>query len=122
MGNSKKYNDLDIYNKYIKAFNLLFINNDDIENDINKEKEYIESDLFEIYEKRCIEEFLTTTFQLGLNVMRNGNFINEDDNYYRECSRCILNHKRSVIKKRKIDDIWIYNNVEVDFLNFTDLL
>lgn len=119
MGNSRNYNDLDVYNKYIKAFNLLFINNDNIENDINKEKEYIESDLFEIYEKRCIEEFLTTTFQLGLNAMRNGNFINEDDKYYRECSRCILNHKKSVIKKRKIDDIWIYNNVEVDFINFT---
>ena len=39
MGNSRNYNDLDVYNKYIKAFNLLFINNDNIENDINKEKE-----------------------------------------------------------------------------------
>ena len=71
MGNSRNYNDLDVYNKYIKAFNLLFINNDNIENDINKEKEYIESDFFEIYEKRCIEEFLTTTFSIILIIFIN---------------------------------------------------
>ena len=146
-------NNLDIYSKYIKTFNSLFIKNDDIGNDINKEKEYIESDLFEIYEKRFMEEFITTALQLGLNAIRNRSFIkesndkycysntkneqlvrkidfinyqqkeckvfNEGDKYYRECSKCILNNKKAVVKKKKIDNIWIYNNVEVDFLNFT---
>ena len=102
MGNNNGYNNVDKYSKYIKIFNSLFTKSDDGENNINKEKKYIESNLFEIYEKRCIEEFLTTTFQLGLNAMRNGNFINEDENYYRECSRCILNHKKSVIRKEKL--------------------
>lgn len=151
MGNNN-CNNVDIYSKYIKIFNSLFIKNDDIENDINKEKEYTESELFEIYEKRCMEEFLTTVFQLGVNAMRSSNFIKEsndkysycnttnkqvvtkidfvnchqneckgfskEDKCYRECSNCILNDKESVVKK-KVDNIWIYNNVEVDFLNFT---
>ena len=153
MVNNKSYNNVDKYSKYIKIFNSLFIKNDDIENDINKEKEYIESELFEIYEKRFMEEFITTAFQLGLNAIRSRNFIkesndnycysntkneqvvrkidvinyqqneckglNKKDKYYRECSKCILNNKKSVVKKKRIDDIWIYNNVEIDFLNFT---
>ena len=48
-------------------------------NDINNEEEYIESELFEIYEKKFMEEFLTTAFQLGVNAMRNSNFINESN-------------------------------------------
>lgn len=153
MQNNSDYNNVDIYSKYIKTFNSLFIKNNDIGNDINKEKEYIESDLFEIYEKRFMEEFITTAFQLGLNAIRNNNFIkesndkycysntkneqvvrkidfinyqqkeckvfNEGDKHYRECSKCILNNKKSVVKKKKIDNIWIYNNIEVDFINFT---
>lgn len=146
-------NNFDIYSKYIKTFNSLFIKNDDIENELNKEQEYIESELFEIYEKKFMEEFLTTVFQLGLSAMRNSNFIKESndkhsysntkneqvvtkidlidyqqreckglnkrDKFYRECSNCILNDKKSVINMKKVDNIWTYNNIEVDFINFT---
>lgn len=145
MGNNKSYNNVDKYSKYIKIFNSLFIKSDDAGNDINNEEEYIESELFEIYEKKFMEEFLTTAFQLGVNAMRNSNFINESnvkneqvvtkidfmdyqqnkckglnkgDKCYKKCSNCILNDKESVVKK-KVDNIWIYNNVEVDFINFT---
>ena len=77
MGNNKSYNNVDKYSKYIKVFNSLFIKNDDAGNDINNEEEYIESQLFEIYEKKFMEEFLTTAFQLGVNAMRNSNFFDE---------------------------------------------
>lgn len=84
MGNNKSYNNVDKYSKYIKIFNSLFIKNDDGGNDINNEEEYIESELFEIYEKKFMEEFLTTAFQLGVNAMRNSNFFDEsnDKHFY----------------------------------------
>ncbi|WP_370831223.1 winged helix-turn-helix domain-containing protein [Clostridium sp.] len=146
MGNNKSYNNVDKYSKYIKVFNSLFIKNDDAGNDINNEEEYIESELFEIYEKKFMEEFLTTAFQLGVNAMRNSNFINEsnvkneqvvtkidfmdyqqnkckglnkEDKCYKKCSNCILNDKKPVINMKKVDNIWTYNNIEVDFINFT---
>ena len=153
MGNNNGYNNVDKYSKYIKIFNSLFIKSDDGGNDINNEEEYIESELFEIYEKKFMEEFLTTVFQLGVSAMRNSNFINESndkhsysntkneqvvtkidfmdyqqkkckglnegDKYYRKCSNCILNNKKSVINMKKVDNIWTYNNIEVDFINFT---
>lgn len=121
--------------------------------DINTENEYIESELLEIYEKRCLEEFFITVFKLGVNAMINSNFIKENndklsysnikneqvvtkigfmdcqqnkckglngrDKFYRECSNCILNDKKPVINMKKVDNIWTYNNIEVDFLNFT---
>lgn len=146
MGNNNGYNNVDKYSKYIKVFNSLFIKSDDAGNDINKEDEYIESELFEIYEKKFMEEFLTTAFQLGLNAMRNSNFINESNvkneqvvtkidfmdyqqnkckglnkgnKCYKKCSNCILNDKKPVINMKKVDNIWTYNNIEVDFINFT---
>lgn len=153
MGNNNSYNNVDKYSKYIKIFNSLFIKNDDAGNDINNEDEYIESELFEIYEKKFMEEFLTTAFQLGVNAMRNSNFINESNDKhfysnvkneqvvtkidfmdyqqnkckglnernkcYKKCSNCILNNKKPVINMKKVDDIWTYNNIEVDFINFT---
>lgn len=153
MGNNNGYNNVDKYSKYIKVFNSLFIKNDDAGNDINNEEEYIESELFEIYEKKFMEEFLTTAFQLGVNAMRNSNFINEsndkhsysnvkneqvvtkidfmdyqqnkckglnkENKCYKKCSNCILNDKKPVINMKKVDNIWTYNNIEVDFINFT---
>ena len=153
MCNNKSYNNVDKYSKYIKIFNSLFIKSDDARNDIKKEEEYIESELFEIYEKKFMEEFLTTVFQLGVSAMRNSNFIKESndkhsysnakneqvvtkidfidyqqykckglngrDKFYRECSNCILNDKKPVINMKKVDNIWTYNNIEVDFINFT---
>lgn len=153
MGNNNGYNNVDKYSKYIKIFNSLFIKSDDAGNDIKKEEEYIESELFEIYEKKFMEEFLTTVFQLGVSAMRNSNFIKESNDkhsysntkneqvvtkidfidyqqheckglngtnkFYRECSNCILNDKKPVINMKKVDNIWTYNNIEVDFLNFT---
>lgn len=153
MGNNNGYNNVDKYSKYIKVFNSLFIKNDDAGNDINNEEEYIESELFEIYEKKFMEEFLTTAFQLGVNAMRNSNFfdeindkhfysnvkneqvvtkidfmdyqqnkckgLNKGDKCYKKCSNCILNDKKPVINMKKVDNIWTYNNIEVDFINFT---
>lgn len=121
--------------------------------DINTEKEYIESELLEIYENRYLEEFFITVFKLGVNAMINSNFIKENndklsysnikneqvvtkigfmncqqnkckglnkgDNCYRKCSNCILNNKNSVVNMNKVDNIWTYNNIEVDFINFT---
>ena len=153
MGNNNGYNNVDKYSKYIKIFNSLFAKSDDGGNDINNEEEDIESELFEIYEKKFMEEFLTTVFQLGVSAMRSSNFIKESndkhsysntkneqvvtkidfidyqqhkckglngtDKFYRECSNCILNDKKPVINMKKVDNIWTYNNIEVDFLNFT---